>query len=135
MTQSGRASVSLNPNKPLRGLIDRPMNVSHIANFNKMVVELSPYMTEIEIDKCIDHMYILEHSIGDSNPSVEDCKTQLQLMLGSERFLEICKKWNAKNQKWLTVFGKMKYKCKKTGDYYDGLDPEDSEDDFEKVYL
>lgn len=123
------------PNKRLKGLIDRPMNVSHIANFNKMVVELSPYMTEIEVDKCIDHMYILEHSVGDSNPSPDDCKTQLQLMLGSDRFLEICKKWNEKNQKWLTVFGKMKYKCKKTGAYYDGLDPEDKPDDYEKVYI
>lgn len=121
--------------KKLRGLIDRPMNVSHIANFNKMVTELSPYMTEIEIDKCVEHMYILEHSVNDSNPSVEDCKTQLQLMLGSQRFLDICKAWNSKNQKWLTVFGKLKYKCKKTGQYYDGLDPEDIEDDYEKVYI
>lgn len=123
------------PNKRLKGLIDRPMNVSHIANFNKMVVELSPYMTEIEVDKCIDHMYILEHSVGDSNPSVEDCKTQLQLMLGSDRFLEICKAWNAKNQKWLTVFGKLKYKKISDGSYWDGLDPEDNPDDYEKVYI
>jgi hypothetical protein len=127
--------MSQNPNKQLRGLIDRPMNVSHIANLNKMVTELSPHMTEIEIDKCIDQMYILEHSVNDSNPSIEDCKTLLQLTLGSERFLEICKKWNEKNQKWLTVFGKMKYKCKKTGDYYDGLDPEDNADEYEKVYI
>ena len=111
------------------------MNVSHIANFNKMVTELSPYMTDIEIDKCVEHMFILEHSVNDSNPSVEDCKTQLQLMLGSQRFLDICKAWNAKNQKWLTVFGKMKYKCKETGAYYDGLDPEDNPDDYEKVYI
>jgi hypothetical protein len=127
--------MSQNINKKLKGLIDRPVSVSHIANFNKMVTELSPYMNEIEIDKCVDHMFILEHSIGDSNPSVEDCKTQLQLMLGSERFLEICKKWNEKNQKWLTVFGKLKYKHKATGQYFDGLDPEDKEDDYEKVYI
>lgn len=124
-----------NPNKKLRGLLDRPMNVSHIANFNKMVVELSPYMTEIEIDKCIDHMYILENSVNDSNPSVEDCKTQLQLMLGSERFLDICKAWNQKNQKWLTVFGKLKYKKISDGSYWDGLDPEDNPDEYEKVYI
>ena len=127
--------MSRNINKSLKGLIDRPMNVSHIANFNKMVTELSPYMTDIEIDKCVEHMFILEHSVNDSNPSVEDCKTQLQLMLGSQRFLDICKAWNAKNQKWLTVFGKMKYKCKETGAYYDGLDPEDNPDDYEKVYI
>ncbi len=127
--------MSQNINKQLRGLLDRPMNVSHIANFNKMVTELSPYMTEIEIDKCIDHMYILEHSIGDSNPSPSDCKTQLQLMLGSERFLDICKAWNAKNQKWLTSFGKLKYKKISDGSYWDGLDQEDNADEYEKVYI
>ena len=121
--------------KRLRGLLDRPVNVSHIANLNKMVTELSPHMTDEEIDKCVEQMFILEHSVNDANPSVEDCKTMLQLTLGSERFLEICKAWNAKNQKWLTVFGKLKYKCKKTGQYYDGLDPEDVEDDFDKVYI
>lgn len=127
--------MTQNTNKKLKGLIDRPMSVSHIANFNKMVTELSPYMTEIEVDKCIDHMYILEHSIGDSNPSVSDCKTQLQLMLGSERFLDICKAWNAKNQKWLTSFGKLKYKKISDGSYWDGLDPEDNPDDYEKTYV
>jgi hypothetical protein len=127
--------MSQNLNKQLRGLIDRPMNVSHIANFNKMVTELSPYMTDVEIDKCIDHMFILEHSVNDSNPSVSDCKTQLQLMLGSERFLDICKAWNAKNQKWLTVFGKMKYRKLSDGTLWDGLDTEDKEDDYEKVYI
>ena len=127
--------MSRNTNKPLRGLIDRPVNVSHIANFNKMVTELSPYMTEIEIDKCVEHMFILEHSVNDSNPSVADCKTQLQLMLGSERFLDICKVWNSKNQKWLTVFGKLKYKKIDDGSYWDGLDPEDNADEYEKVYI
>lgn len=127
--------MSQNPNKQLRGLLDRPMNISHIANLNKMVTELSPHMTEIEIDKCIDQMYILEHSVNDSNPSVEDCKTLLQLTLGSERFLDICKAWNEKNQKWLTVFGKLKYKKKSDGSYWDGLDPEDNVDDYEKVYI
>jgi hypothetical protein len=127
--------MSQNTNKPLRGLIDRPMNVSHIANFNKMVTELSPYMTDIEIDNCVEHMFLLEHSKLDVNPSVGDCKTQLQLMLGSDRFLEICQAWNAKNQKWLTVFGKLKYKKKSDGSYWDGLDPEDNADDYEKVYI
>jgi hypothetical protein len=127
--------MSQNLNKQLRGLIDRPMNVSHIANFNKMTVELSPYMTDVEIDKCIDHMFILEHSVNDSNPSVSDCKTQLQLMLGSERFLDICKAWNAKNQKWLTVFGKLKFRKKSDGTLWDGLDPEDNADDYEKTYV
>jgi hypothetical protein len=128
-------SMSQNINRPLRGLIDRPTNISHIANLNKMVTELSPYMTEEEIDKCVGQMFILEHSVNDSNPSVEDCKTMLQLTLGSERFLDICKVWNSKNQKWLTSFGKLKYKHIATGQYYDGLDPEDNADEYEKVYI
>lgn len=125
----------MSSNRPLKGLIDRPMNVSHIANFNKMVTELSPYMTEIEIDKCVEHMFILENSKLDANPSVADCKTQLQLMLGSERFLDICKAWNAKNQKWLTVFGKMKYRKLSDGSYWDGLDDDDDPTLFEKIYI
>ena len=127
--------MSQNTNKKLRGLIDRPVSVSHIANFNKMVTELSPYMTDIEIDSCVEHMFLLEHSKLDVNPSVGDCKTQLQLMLGSDRFLEICKAWNAKNQKWLTSFGKLKYKKISDGSYWDGLDPEDNADEYEKVYI
>lgn len=121
--------------KRLRGLIDRPVNVSHIANLNKMVTELSPYMTDIEIDKCVEQMFILEHSVNDSNPSVEDCKTMLQLTLGSERFLDICKAWNAKNQKWLTVFGKLKYRKLSDGTLWDGLDDDDDESLFEKIYI
>lgn len=118
----------------MRTLIDRPLT-NHIKNFDRMTVELSPFMTEKEIDDCVDFMSKLQHSIGDSNPSVSDCKTQMEFMFGRDRFLEICQQWNAKNQKFLTVFGKLKYKCKKTGQYFDGLDPEDKQDDYEKVYI
>lgn len=119
----------------LKGLIDRPFLTAHIRNFDKMVTELSPFMTEEEIDKCVGVMQVLETSIGDSNPSPSDCKTRLELLLGKDRFLELCQKWGAKNQKFLSVFGKMKFKCKQTGKLYDGLDPEDSADDYEKVYI
>ena len=44
-------------------------------------------------------------------------------------------KWNADNQKLLSVFGTLKYKCKKTKKVYDGLDPEDKETDYEKIYV
>jgi hypothetical protein len=121
--------------KQYKGLVDRPFYTGHIKNFDKMTVELSPYMTEHEIDQCISFMYTLEDTKFDINPSAEDCKTQMELMFGKDRFLEICKMWNAKNQKWLSVFGKLKYKRKSDGSYWDGLDDTDNPDDYEKVYI
>ena len=118
-----------------QGLIDKPFYVGHIKNFDKMVTELSPYMTEIEIDQCIGFMHTLKDTKHDINPSAEDCKTQLQIMLGSDRFLELTKQWGMKNQKFLSVFGTLKYKEKSTGKFFDGLDEGDNSDDYEKVYI
>ena len=118
----------------MRTLIDKPFT-SHIKNFDKMVTELSPHMTELEIDACIGYMFTLKDTKWDINPSPEDCKTQLEIMLGKDRFLEICKAWSQKNQKFLTVFGTMKYKRKSDGTLWDGLDDTDNADDYEKVYI
>jgi hypothetical protein len=118
-----------------QGLIDKPFYVGHIKNFDKMVTELSPYMTEIEIDQCISYMHTLKDTKWDINPSPEDCKTQLQIMLGRDRFLELTKAWGQKNQKFLSVFGTMKYRLKSDGSYWDGLDETDNEEDYEKVYI
>lgn len=117
-----------------RGLIDRPFT-AHIKNFDKMVTELSKYMTEAEIDKCIGFMHTLKDTKYDINPSPEDCKTQLQIMFGKDRFLELTQQWGKENQKFLTVFGTLKYKRKEDGTYWDGLDPEDNPEDFDKVYI
>lgn len=122
-------------NIKLKTLVDRPFYVGHIKNFDKMVTELSPYMTEYEIDQCISFMHTLVDTKHDINPSVEDCKTQLQIMLGSERFQEICKQWNQKNQKFLTVFGIKKYRHKVDKTLWDGLDSTDNVDDYEIVYI
>jgi hypothetical protein len=116
-------------------LIDKPDYVGHIKNFDKMVTELSPFMREDEIDKCISFMHTLTDTKYDINPSPEDCKTQLQIMLGSDRFLELTQQWGVKNQKFLSVFGALKYKEKATGKFYDGLDETDNVDDYEKVYI
>ena len=120
--------------KQYKTLLDRPFYTGHIKNFDKMTVELSPYMTEYEIDQCIGFMFTLQDTKNDINPSVTDCKTQLELILGKERFLEICKQWNQKNQKWLSVFGSLKYKRKSDNTYWDGLDESDDPNDYEKVY-
>jgi hypothetical protein len=118
-----------------QGLIDKPFYVGHIKNFDKMVTELSPYMNEYEIDQCISFMHTLKATKHDINPSPEDCKTQLQIMLGSDRFTELTKQWGAKNQKFLSVFGSLKYRLKSDGSYWDGLDETDNTEDYEKVYI
>jgi hypothetical protein len=118
----------------LKVLIDKPDYVGHIKNFDKMVTELSPFMTEIEIDQCISFMHTLTDTKNDINPSPEDCKTQLQIMFGRDRFLELTQAWGQKNQKFLSVFGSLKFKDKRTGEYYDGLDETDNPLDYEKVY-
>lgn len=118
-----------------QGLIDKPFYVGHIKNFDKMVTELSPFMNEYEIDQCISFMHTLKDTKNDINPSPEDCKTQLKIMLGSDRFLELTQEWGKKNQKFLSVFGSLKFKDKRTGEYYDGLDETDNPEDYEKVYI
>ena len=118
-----------------KGLIDKPFYVGHIKNFDKMVTELSPFMNEIEIDQCIMFMHTLTDTKNDINPSPEDCKTQLQIMFGRDRFLELTQQWGQKNQKFLSVFGSLKFKEKATGKFYDGLDETDNAEDYEKVYI
>ena len=118
-----------------QGLIDKPFYVGHIKNFDKMVTELSPFMTEIEIDQCISFMFTLQDTKNDINPSPEDCKTQLQIMFGRDRFLELTQQWGKKNQKFLSVFGALKYKDKRDGKFYDGLDETDNVEDYEKIYI
>lgn len=124
-------------NKVTKSLIDRP-HTNQIRNFDRMVVELSKYMTELEIDSCVEFMIKISDSKFDINPSIEDCKTQLKLILTTDRYTEIVEKWKIDNQKILTVFGTKKYKSKidksdKT--LYDGLDSTDNPDDYEVIYV
>lgn len=117
---------------------NRKFDNKKVDIMNKMVTELSVYMHETELDRCMDFMYQIEDSKFDINPSVSDCKTQLKLILGSDRYEQIVEQWKQNNQKILSVFGTLKYKNKKdTTDktLYDGLDPEDDPDDWEKIYV
>ena len=117
---------------------NRKFDNNKINIMNKMVTELSIYMTDMELDRCMDFMYEIENSKYDINPTVSDCKTQLKLILGSDRYDEIVEQWKNNNQKLLSVFGTLKYKNKLDGSdktLYDGLDPEDDPKDWEKVYV
>jgi len=117
---------------------NRKFDNKKIDIMNKMVTELSLYMTENELDRCMDFMFTIEDSKFDINPTVTDCKTQLKLILGSDRYDEIVESWKKNNQKLLSVFGTLKYKSKLDSSdktLYDGLDPEDDPKDWEKVYV
>lgn len=100
-----------------------------------MTVELSKYMTEFELDRCISFMDTLKDTKYDINPSVDDCKTQLEIILGKDRFKEIVIQWSKDNQKILTVFGTKKYQDKRTKELYDGLDDTDDPNDYEVIYV
>ena len=125
-----------NPQKKLKGIIDRPWANQEVHKImNKMVTELSLYMHPIELDKCMDFLWTLEQGEFDTNMSVGDCEVQMKLILGSERYEMMREEWGQNNQKLMSIYGTLKYKCKKTSKVYDGLDPEDKETDYEKVYV
>ena len=117
---------------------NRKFDNKKVDIMNKMVTELSLYMTTTELDQCMDFMYQIEDSKFDINTTVSDCKTQLRLILGSDRYEEIVSHWKQNNQKLLSVFGTLKFKNKKDltdKTLYDGLHPEDNPDDWEKIYV
>lgn len=117
---------------------NRKFDNKKVDIMNKMVTELSIYMSETELDRCMDFMFTIENSKFDINPTVSDCKTQLKLILGSDRYDMIVEQWKSNNQKILSVFGTLKYKNKKDitdKTLYDGLDPEDDPLDWEKIYV
>lgn len=121
----------------MKQYIDRPLT-NNIRNLDRMVAELSPWISPMEMDSIVGFMSGITGSKFDINPSVEDSKTQLRLILGNDRFQEIVSYWNAANQKLLTSFGKRKYRSKlDTTDktLYDGLDPQDDPKDWEAVYV
>ena len=120
----------------LKTIIDRPWRNQEVHKImNKMVTELSPYMNPIELDSVLEFMFVLEKGEFDTNMSVGDCEMQLKLILGSERYEMIREKWQNDNTKLMSVYGTLKYKCKKTSKVYDGLDPEDKETDYDKIYV
>ncbi len=121
-------------NNSRKTLLDRPPT-HNIKNFDRMTVELSKYMNEYEIDQCLEFMNTVSDSKYDINPSAEDCKTQMQIMFGKERMKDLIMRWSEENQNLLTVFGVMKYRHKVDKTIWDGLDPTDNPQDYEKIYV
>jgi len=128
--------MSNHAQKKLKGITDRPWRNQEVYKImDTMITELSLYMNSIELDKCMDFLWLCEKNEFDTNMSVGDCEVQLKLILGSERYDMMREKWKEDNRKLMSVYGTLKYKCKKTSVVYDGLDPEDDEKDYEKVYV
>ncbi len=103
--------------------------------FERMIVELSPHMTEMEIDQCLEFLNTISSSKFDLNPTIDDCKTQLKLIIGSKRYEEIVWRWTEGNQTLLKEVGKRKLRRISDGTLWDGLDPEDRPEEFETIYI
>lgn len=111
------------------------LSTNPFRNIERIVVELSPYMRDDEVDKCLDFITTISTSKFDINPSVEDSISQMKLMLGTERYWDLIHTWNDANQQLLRDKGNVKYRSKIDKKYYDGLDPHDNPDDYEIVYV
>ena len=116
-----------------RALIDKP-NTSDIRPLDRMVCELSKYMTELEIDQCVSYMDMTHDSKFDINLTPGDAADQLKLILGKERYEYIKMLWS-KNNSHLINGGRTKYVHKTTGVIYDGLDTTDNPLDYDKVTM
>jgi hypothetical protein len=117
----------------MKQLIDKPNN-QNIRVFDRMVAELSRWMTDEEIDKCVGFLDQIAGSQWDINPTLDDSKTQLKIILGGDRYEEIKAQWSIKNQH-LIKDGKTKYIHKTTKKVYDGLDPHDDPLDYTMIKM
>jgi len=107
-----------------------------MRNLERMTVELSPFLNEWELDRVMEFNNTISTSKFDMNPSVEDCVGQFKIMLGEERYYEVIRKWNEKNQPLLKEIGKtMKFRRKVDGTLWDGLDQEDNPEDYIVTYV
>lgn len=116
-----------------RHLIDRP-NTSHCTTLDRMILEFSKYLSELEMDICLEFLDKIKDSKYDVNWSESDAATQMKMMLGEERYRTLKLEWGKDNQHLLKDVGTIKYRGR-DGVLYDGLDPEDKLEDFEIVYV
>jgi len=116
----------------MQQLIDRP-SIS-IPNFDRMVTELSPHMSEWEIDRIVEFMQTISASKLEVNWTVEDSAAQLRIILGSERYEQVKAQWSLKNQH-LIQQGQTKWIHLASGRVYDGLDAEDDPSDYTRIAM
>ncbi len=119
----------------MKTLIDR-MGAANQKNINldRMVCELSRYMTEWEIDQCVAVLNTLATSEFDINLTVDDAALQLKIILGDERYQEVKQQWSLNNQH-LIPDGRVKYYRAQDNTWWDGLDDSDDPKDYQRVVL
>ena len=118
----------------MRQLIDRA-GTNHCKSLDRMIVEFSKYLSEIELDICLEFLDKIKDSKWDVNWSEEDAATQMKLMLGNERYKELKLQWGKDNQHLLKNTGQRKFLHTPTGTYWDGLDATDDVNDYQEVYI
>ena len=117
-------------NKPI---LQRFNDIKHL---DRIIVELSPYMNEWEIDQVLELSQLMSSSKFDTNLSIDDCIAQLRMTLGRDRYDEIVMEWTVKNQPLVKQHSnKRKFRHKQTKLLYDGLDDYDNPEDYEEIYL
>jgi hypothetical protein len=99
-----------------------------------MIVEFSKYMGPIELDVCLEFLEKISDSKIEANWTQEDAASQMKIMLGEERYVQLKHDWSKNNQHLLKNLGQKKY-LGKDGVYYDGLDPEDNPQEFQEIYI
>jgi hypothetical protein len=117
----------------MKTLIDRP-HATNNRNLDKMVAELSKYMTELEIDRVVEFMVTIDTSKFDINYSTGDAAVQLKILLGSERYEIIKSQWAQKNQH-LIKDGAVKFIHIESGRIFDGLHPEDNPLEYKRILM
>lgn len=110
--------------------IDRA--TSRITNLDRMFTELSPHMTEFEVDRCVSYMNTLAASKLEANYTVDDASAVIRLVVGAQRYEHLKTLWAVRNQH-LVRTGKTRYVRKNDNTVWDGLDPTDNPDDYTEV--
>ena len=120
----------------MKKLYDRK-DTTNAKALDRMVLELSKYMTEFEIDRCVSFLNTISTSKHDINWSETDAATQIKIMIGIDRYKELKTQWSKDNQHLLKQegVGVRKFKHKRDNTLWDGLDATDIESEFEIVYI
>jgi hypothetical protein len=88
--------------KPLKQYVDRG-ETDQVKALDRMVGELSPWLTETEMDQCVELIQTLNSSeFGDINMSAGDAGVQLRMLLGERRYEEARAQWSYRNQHLIT---------------------------------
>lgn len=121
--------------KQYKTTLDRP-HLPQISILDRTFMELSPYMTELEVDRVVEVMNTLAQSKLEDGWTADDAVSQLRLILGSERVYELKAQWSRKNSHLVAKMdNKVKYIRKSDNTIWCGLDETDDPNDYIKIRM